>query len=144
MLLLYPSSNIFIQLLQTTSPRPSHAHLLVAACTTPTSYFLARRQKISDGFIESTALWHESLHNNANESASRRRSRTYTGFLSSTSSTSRWQHSCTRFYNVTVVNNQHWCSSSCASFVSRQSQTNCSQVQNQNCFSGFQTFWFHI
>ena len=37
-------SSTFVQLLQTTSPRPSRAHCLVAASTTPTPYYLARRQ----------------------------------------------------------------------------------------------------
>ena len=90
---------IFVQLVLMTPPRPTWVHLLVATSTTPTLYFLVRCQKTLDVFIESKAIWHELLHNSVDESTSRRRSKTYTGFLSSTALTSRWQHSYTRFYN---------------------------------------------
>ena len=99
--------DIFIQLLPTTSPKPSSTHWLVAASTMPTSYFLVYRQKILDGFIEFKALWHESLYN-VDESASQRCSGTYISFLSNIASISRWQHSRTRFYSlVLVVDNQY-------------------------------------
>ena len=49
--------DIFVQLLQTTSPSRSHAQWLTAASALPTSFFLARQQK--KRFIESKALWQQ-------------------------------------------------------------------------------------
>ena len=48
--------DVFVKLLQTTSPRPSRAHWLVSASTTPTSYLLAPRKKNIGGLhrIQST------------------------------------------------------------------------------------------
>ena len=91
----------FVQLSKTTSPRLQRVHWLAAASTMPTPYSWYAAyigNKISNGFIESEAHWGEAMHNNADEPASsQRRSKTYTGFLSSTAYSKVATH--LRFYS---------------------------------------------